>query len=47
LAAAAEAMFTEDFAGRILPFEARAAARYLDILLALGKAGNPIENLTR
>ncbi len=43
LAAAAEAMFTEDFAGRILPFEARAAARYPDIVLARRQAGNPIE----
>jgi hypothetical protein len=34
LAAAAEAMFAEDFAGRILPFEAAAAVRYADIVLA-------------
>ena len=32
LAAAAEAMFAEDFAGRILPFEAAAAARYPGIV---------------
>jgi len=43
LAAAAAAMFAEDFAGRILPFEARAAARYPDIVLARRRAGNPIE----
>jgi predicted nucleic acid-binding protein len=43
LAAAATAMFSEDFAGRILPFEARAAARYPDIVLARRQAGNPIE----
>src|ERR1700730_11595370 len=43
LAAAATAMFAEDFAGRILPFEARAAARYPDIVLARRQAGNPIE----
>ena len=43
LAAAAEAMFAEDFAGRILPFEAHAAARYPDIVLARRQAGNPIE----
>jgi predicted nucleic acid-binding protein len=43
LAAAAEAMFAEDFAGRILPFEARAAARYPGIVLARRRAGNPIE----
>jgi hypothetical protein len=43
LAAAAEAMFTEDFAGRILPFEARAAAQYPGIVLARRRAGKPIE----
>jgi hypothetical protein len=43
LAAAAEAMFTEDFAGRILPFEAAASARYAGIVLARRNAGNPIE----
>jgi hypothetical protein len=43
LAAAAEAMFAEDFAGRILPFEAMAAPRYADIVLARRRAGNPIE----
>ena len=43
LTAAAEAMFAEDFAGRILPFEAQAAARYPDIVLARRQAGNPIE----
>jgi predicted nucleic acid-binding protein len=43
LAAAATAMFAEDFAGRILPFEAGAAARYSEIVLALRHAGNPIE----
>ena len=43
LATAAEAMFAEDFAGRILPFEAAAAARYLGIVLARRRAGNPIE----
>lgn len=42
LAAAAEAMFAEDFAGRILPLEA-AAARYPNIVLARRRAGNPIE----
>jgi toxin FitB len=47
LAAAAAAMFAEDFAGRILPFEALAAARYPEIVLARRQAGNPIENLTR
>jgi predicted nucleic acid-binding protein len=43
LAAAAEAMFAEDFAGRVLPFEVRAAARYPEIVLARRRAGNPIE----
>lgn len=43
LAAAAEAMFAEDFAGRILPLEAAAAARYPNIVLARRRAGNPIE----
>jgi predicted nucleic acid-binding protein len=43
LAAAATAMFAEDFAGRILPFDAEAAARYPDVVLARRKAGNPIE----
>jgi toxin FitB len=36
-------MFAEDFAGRILSFEARAAVRYPDIVLARRQAGNPIE----
>ena len=43
LAAAAEAMFAEDFAGRLLPFEARAAARYPGIVLACRQAGKSIE----
>lgn len=43
LAAAAEAMFAEDFAGRILPFEAAAAAYYPAVVLARRQAGNPIE----
>jgi toxin FitB len=43
LAAAAEAMFGEDFAGRILPFEAAAAARYPSVVLARRQAGTPIE----
>jgi hypothetical protein len=34
LTTAAEAMFAEDFAGRLLPFEERAAARYPEIVLA-------------
>jgi hypothetical protein len=43
LAAAAEAVFAEDFAGRILPFEATAAARYAEIVVARRQADNPIE----
>jgi predicted nucleic acid-binding protein len=43
LAAAAAAVFVEDFAGRILAFEATAAARYADIVVARRQAGNPIE----
>jgi hypothetical protein len=45
LAAAAEAMFAEDFAGRLLPFEARAAARYPEVVLTRRQAGQPIEKL--
>ena len=42
LAAAADAMFAEDFAGRVLSFGAAAAARYPDIVLKRRQAGNPI-----
>ena len=42
-ALAAEAMFAEDFAGRLLSFEARAAAHYPEIVLARRQAGKPIE----
>jgi hypothetical protein len=45
LAAAAEAMFAEDFAGRLLPFEARAAARYPEVVLTRRQAGQQIEKL--
>jgi predicted nucleic acid-binding protein len=43
LAAAAEAVFAEDFSGRILSFEGRAAARYPEIVVARRQAGKPIE----
>jgi toxin FitB len=43
LAAAAAAMFAEDFTDRILSFESAAAARYADIVVARRQAGNPIE----
>ena len=45
LAAAATAMFAEDFAVRILSFEAGAATRYPEIVLTRRQAGNPIEKL--
>jgi predicted nucleic acid-binding protein len=43
LAAAADAVFAEDLAGRILPFDSRAAARYAEIIVARRRAGRPIE----
>ena len=43
LAAAATAMFTEDFAGRILPFDAGAARCYSEIVLVRRQVFNPIE----
>ena len=43
LAQAAQAIFTEDFSGRILPFGAGAASRYPEIVMARRRAGNPIE----
>jgi predicted nucleic acid-binding protein len=36
-------MFAERFAGRILSFEAGAAARYPGVVLVRRQAGNPIE----
>jgi predicted nucleic acid-binding protein len=43
LAAAAEAMFAEDFAGRILAFDAAAAVHYARLAAARRQAGRPIE----
>ncbi|EQD57817.1 PilT domain-containing protein [mine drainage metagenome] len=43
LARAAEAMFAEDFAGRILPFGSAAAACYAGIVMKRRLAGSPIE----
>jgi hypothetical protein len=43
LAAAAEAMFAEDLAGRVLPYDGAAAARYTEIVVARRRVGNPIE----
>ena len=43
LAAAAEALFTEDLRGRVLPFDAAAAARYGGITADRRRAGKPLE----
>ena len=43
LAAAAEAMFAEDLAGRVLPFTGDAAAHYAAIVAARSRAGQPME----
>lgn len=43
LAAAAEAMFTDDFAGRVLPFDEGAAVHYAEIVVARRREGRPIE----
>lgn len=43
LAAAAEAMFAQDFAGRILAFGAAAAECYPRIVLARRRKGRPID----
>jgi predicted nucleic acid-binding protein len=43
LAAAADAMFTDDLAGRVLPFDAAAAAHYAEIITARRRIGAPIE----
>lgn len=39
LAAAAQAMFAEDFEGRVLPFDAAAAVAYAEIFAARRRAG--------
>ncbi len=41
LEAAARAMFLEDFDGRVLPFEMKAAAAYADIFAVRRRAGRP------
>jgi hypothetical protein len=41
LEAAARAMFTEDFEGRVLPFDMEAAIAYADIFAARRRAGRP------
>lgn len=42
LAQAAEAMFTQDFAGRCLPFDEQAALHYAAIVAQRTRAGRPI-----
>ena len=41
LEAAANAMFGEDFAGRVLPFDSEAAIAYADVFSARRRAGRP------
>jgi toxin FitB len=41
LETAARAIFTEDFDGRVLPFDTAAAAAYADIFAARKRAGRP------
>lgn len=43
LVAAAEAVFEDDLAGRVLPFNEIAADRYAEIVVARRRAGRPIE----
>lgn len=43
-ATAAEAMFKEDFAGRVLPFGSAAAVAYARIATARTQSGNPISH---
>lgn len=43
LAEAAQAMFAEDFSGRVLPFGAGAASHYPDLVMMRRRAGTPIE----
>lgn len=44
LRSAAEALFAEEFAGRVLSFERRAARRHGEIVLVRRAEGRPIEN---
>jgi toxin FitB len=39
----ADAMFAEDFAGRVLSFDETAAARYAEIVVSRRRQGRPIE----
>jgi predicted nucleic acid-binding protein len=43
LAAAAEAMFSEDLVGRVLPFDEIAAAHYAEIVANRRRSGSPID----
>jgi toxin FitB len=43
LALAAEAMFADDFEGRVLPFDEAAAVHYAEIVAARRREGRPIE----
>jgi hypothetical protein len=45
LEAAARVMFLEDFDGRVLPFDTKAAAAYADIFAARRRAGRPSATL--
>lgn len=42
LAAAAQALFTQEFAGRILPFDAAAASVYADLRIDRERVGRPL-----
>jgi predicted nucleic acid-binding protein len=43
LAAGAEALFAEEFAGRVLPFDGAAARRYAEVVMRRRRVGRPIE----
>jgi len=43
LAAAAEAMFADDFEGRVLPFDEAAAVHYAEIVATRRREGRPID----
>jgi predicted nucleic acid-binding protein len=45
LASTAEAMFADDFAGRVLPFDAEATVYYAEIVATRRREGRPIEAL--
>lgn len=44
LASAVEAIFAEDFDGRVLPFDSAAAADFAEIVAARRRAGRPISH---